>query len=42
MITDKDRHEVAQKLRWLPVDMYSTIDEWDMADCIERLCGDSE
>ena len=29
MITDKDRNEVARKLRGLPVDMYSTIDEWE-------------
>ena len=29
MITDDERHEVAQKLRGLPIDMYSTIDEWE-------------
>ena len=29
MITDNERHEVAQKLRGLPIDMYSTIDEWE-------------
>lgn len=29
MITDDERREVAQKLRGLPIDMYSTIDEWE-------------
>lgn len=29
MITDNERREVAQKLRWLPIDMYNTIDEWE-------------
>ena len=29
MITDEERREVAQKLRGLPIDMYSTIDEWE-------------
>lgn len=29
MITDNERREVAQKLRGLPIDMYSTIDEWE-------------
>lgn len=29
MITDEKRREVAQKLRGLPIDMYSTIDEWE-------------
>lgn len=29
MITDDERREVAQKLRCLPIDMYSTIDEWE-------------
>lgn len=29
MITDEQRREVAQKLRGLPIDMYSTIDEWE-------------
>ena len=29
MITDKERREVAKKLRELPIDMYSTIDEWE-------------
>lgn len=29
MITDEERHEIAQKLRGLPIDMYSTIDEWE-------------
>lgn len=29
MISDKQRREVAQKLRGLPIDMYSTINEWE-------------
>lgn len=29
MITDKERHEVAKKLRELPIDMYTTTDEWE-------------
>lgn len=29
MISDNERREVAQKLRGLPIDMYSTIDEWE-------------
>ena len=29
MITDEERRDVAQKLRGLPIDMYSTIDEWE-------------
>ncbi len=29
MITDEERREIAQKLRGLPIDMYSTIDEWE-------------
>lgn len=29
MITDKELREVAQKLRGLPIDMYSTIVEWE-------------
>ena len=29
MITDEKRREVAQKLRGLPINMYSTIDEWE-------------
>lgn len=29
MITDDERHEVAQKLRGLPTDMYDTIAEWE-------------
>lgn len=29
MITDEERREIAQKLRELPIDMYSTIDEWE-------------
>lgn len=29
MITDDERREVARKLRGLPIDMYSTIDEWE-------------
>lgn len=29
MITDNERREVAQKLRGLPINMYSTIDEWE-------------
>lgn len=29
MITDNERREVAQKLRGLPIDIYSTIDEWE-------------
>lgn len=29
MISDSERREVAQKLRGLPIDMYSTIDEWE-------------
>lgn len=29
MISDEKRREVAQKLRALPTDMYSTIDEWE-------------
>ena len=29
MITDNERREVAQKLRGLPIDMYTTIDEWE-------------
>ena len=29
MITDDERREVAQKLRGLPIDKYSTIDEWE-------------
>lgn len=29
MINDEKRREVAQKLRGLPIDMYSTIDEWE-------------
>ncbi|MGN8853928.1 hypothetical protein [Collinsella sp. HCP28S3_H5] len=29
MITDNERREVARKLRGLPIDMYSTIDEWE-------------
>lgn len=28
-ISDEKRREVAQKLRELPIDMYSTIDEWE-------------
>lgn len=29
MITDENHREIAQKLRGLPIDMYSTIDEWE-------------
>lgn len=29
MITDNERREVARKLRGLPINMYSTIDEWE-------------
>ena len=29
MISDEKRRDVAQKLRGLPIDMYSTIDEWE-------------
>lgn len=29
MITDEERREVAQKLRRLPIDMYSTVAEWE-------------
>ena len=29
MITDDERRKVAQKLRGLPIDRYSTIDEWE-------------
>ena len=29
MISREERREVAQKLRGLPIDMYSTIDEWE-------------
>ncbi len=28
-ISDEKRREVAQKLRWLPIDMYNTIAEWE-------------
>ena len=28
-ISDEQRREVARKLRGLPIDMYSTIDEWE-------------